>query len=31
MTVYNASTPPSQLSSDPYLHRLYRELKEFND
>jgi cytochrome c-type biogenesis protein CcmH/NrfF len=31
MTVYNASAPPSQLSSDPYLHRLYRELKEFND
>src|SRR5215470_14710826 len=31
MMVYNASAPPSQLTSDPYLHRLYRELKEFND
>jgi len=27
----NASAPPAQPSSDPYLHRLYRELKEFND
>src|SRR6266446_8270775 len=31
MTGYNASAPPSQPSSDPYVHRLYRELKEFND
>jgi cytochrome c-type biogenesis protein CcmH/NrfF len=31
MTVSNASTPPSQPSSDPYLHRLYRELEEFDD
>ena len=30
MTIYNASAPPSQPSSDPYLHRLYRELKDFN-
>ena len=31
MTGYNAPAPPSQPSSDPYVHRLYRELKEFND
>jgi cytochrome c-type biogenesis protein CcmH len=31
MTVDNASAPSSQPSSDPYLHRLHRELKEFND
>jgi cytochrome c-type biogenesis protein CcmH/NrfF len=31
MTVDSASTPPSQSSPDPYLHRLHRELKEFND
>src|SRR5712692_3813293 len=31
MTVDSASTPPSQPSPDPYLHRLHRELKEFND
>ena len=31
MTVDSASTPLSQSSPDPYLHRLHRELKEFND
>ena len=31
MTVDSAYTPPSQSSPDPYLHRLHRELKEFND
>ena len=31
MMVDNASAPPSQPSPDPYLHRLHRELKEFND
>lgn len=30
MTVDHASAPPSQPSPDPYLHRLHRELKEFN-
>jgi len=31
MTGYNVSAPPSQPSSDLYIHRLNRELKEFND
>ena len=30
MAVHNASAPPSSPSPDPYLHRLHRELKEFN-
>ena len=30
MTIYNVSTPPSQPSSDPYLHRLYKELEDLN-
>ena len=28
---HEAAVPPSLSSSDPYLHRLHRELKEFND
>jgi len=31
MTIYNVSAPSSQPSSDPYLHRLRRELKDFNE
>src|ERR1041384_4556202 len=30
-TVSNAPVLPPQPSSDPYLHRLYKELQEFND
>ena len=28
---HEAATPPVLPSSDPYLHRLHRELEEFND
>jgi cytochrome c-type biogenesis protein CcmH len=28
---YEAAAPPVLPSSDPYVHRLHRELKEFND
>ena len=31
MTDHNATTPTAQARSDPYLDRLHRELKEFND
>src|SRR6266581_8180366 len=31
MTDHNATTPSTQARSDPYLDRLHRELKEFND
>jgi len=29
--VHNAASPPALPPSDPYLHRLHRELKEFNE
>ena len=31
MTIDNISAPSSQPSSDPYLHRLRRELQDFNE
>jgi len=31
MMSHEAAAPPMLPSSDPYLHRLHRELKEFND